>query len=96
MNGEIFATYGDVSWKPPDPVELFRKEEEDPHRRDQKSEEDQPFPEETLHGCHVSPNKESWAGVFGGAIPRCLQAEGVATLPRGVRFRKPRWMRNGS
>ena len=96
MDGEVFATDGEVTWKPPDPADLFRNEEEDADRGDQETEEDQPFPEGGRHGGHGSVNNESWADVFGTAIPRCFQAAGVATLPRGVRLRKPRWMRNGS
>ncbi len=33
----------------------------------------------------------------GGALsPRCSYASAVASRPRGVRLRKPSWMRNGS
>ena len=96
MNGEIFAADCDVSGKPPDPAEFFGKEEENADGRDEEPDENQPFPKRSLHAGRYSPNSESWADDFGTAIPRCFQAAGVATLPRGVRFRKPRWMRNGS
>ena len=65
-----------------------------PEERQREKQSDAHFTD--AHGGHVSPNNESWADVFGTAIPRCFHAAGVATLPRGVRLRKPRWMRNGS
>jgi len=96
MNGEIFAADCDVSGKPPDPAEFSGKEGKNADGRDEETDEDQAFPERSLHAGHDSPKSDSCEDVLGAAIPRCFQAAGVATLPRGVRFRNPRWMRNGS